>query len=90
MFLLFFWFSLVLGVFVVGFGFSFFGAKNQPSQIYPIYITAEIYTLAAVKPATPCYINVLNIAFQNQFLVSLATQAAKSSPAWCSAACMSF
>lgn len=69
---------------------GYFYGKNQPSQIYPIYITAEVCTLAALKPATPCYINVLNIAFQNQFLVSLATQAAKSSPAWCSAACMSF
>lgn len=29
-------------------------------------------------------------ALQNQLLVSLATQTAKSSPAWCSAACTSF
>lgn len=86
------WFDLVW------FGFGFFGCfwiffplwKKQPSQTHPIYITAEIHTLAALKPATPCYINVLNIAFQNQFLVSLATQAAKSSPAWCSAASVSF
>jgi len=39
----------------------FGGEKTSPSQIYPIHVTGESSTVAALKPRTPCYINVLTL-----------------------------
>lgn len=59
------------------------------SNISSIFYQRNLYTCGAETCYSLLY-KCTYVALQNQLLVSLATQTAKSSPAWCSAVCTSF
>lgn len=68
--------------------------EKKPKTLYLSKISSTFYQRNLYTCGTETCNSLLYkctyIALQNQLLVSLATQTAKSSPAWCSAVCASF